>query len=399
MGITADLIFIVIAALIGGLIAHLCRQPLIFGYMLAGVVVGPNTGGITIQNIGEIERLAEIGVALLLFALGLEFSFKELKQVSKIAFLAAPLQIILCGSMGYLIGTKAGFPHSDAIWLGAAISLSSTMVVLKTLTARGAQDSNAGRIMMAILIAQDLALLPIMLLLPQMTAENFAFLPILTAMGHSALFLLFMYLGGVYVFPKIFNLIAKLNSRELFFLCTLAFALGAGFLAHEMGLSFALGAFIAGMLLSETDFNHKALHDIATLRDLFALIFFASVGMLFDPMFFMSHIWEILFLTLAIVVSKAVMTAGTVRLFGYSSAFSWTIGLGLSQVGEFAFVIAKDGSSSGILSHDTMALVIAVTVVSMVMTPAFFWIGEKLSNKNEMVGSSLDSSESLIREH
>ncbi len=400
MGITSDLIFIVIAALIGGLIAHLCRQPLIFGYMLAGVVVGPYTGGITVQNIHEIEMLAEIGVALLLFTLGLEFSFKELKRVSRIAFLATPLQIILCASMGYLIATKTGFNHRDAVWLGAAISLSSTMVVLKTLSSRNAQDSNSGRIMLAILIAQDLALLPIMLILPQITTENFSFLPIAIAFGNSALFLAFMYLGGAYIFPRLFNVITKLQSRELFFLSTLAFALGAGYLAHHMGLSFALGAFIAGMLLSDTHLNHNALHDVATLRDLFALIFFASVGMLFDPVFFISHISQILLLTLAIVVSKALMTAGTVRLFGYSRAFSWTIGLGLSQVGEFAFVIAKAGSASGALSHDTFALVIAITVVSMIATPAFFWLGEKLSGPYEMPPSSEAlPSESLIREH
>jgi CPA2 family monovalent cation:H+ antiporter-2 len=383
MGIASDLIFIVLAALVGGLITHLCRQPLIFGYMLAGVVVGPYTGGITVQNIHDVEMLAEIGVALLLFTLGLEFSFKDLKRVSRIAFLATPLQIALCALMGYTIGRHFGFRPQEAIWLGAAISLSSTMVVLKTLTARNALDSNSGRIMLAILIAQDLALLPIMLLLPQLTSESVSLLPVLIAVANSVAFLIFMYVAGVHIIPKLFKVITKLDSKELFFLCTLGFALGAGYLAHEMGLSFALGAFIAGMLLSDTDFNHQAMSDVATLRDLFALIFFVSVGMLFDPHFFITHIVEILLLTVAIVVSKAAMTAGTVRLFGYSRAFSWTIGLGLSQVGEFAFVIAKVGNTTGHLSADSFSLVIAVTVVSMVATPAFFWLGEKLSSSED----------------
>ena len=379
MGIASDLICIVIAALIGGLIAHLCRQPLLFGYMLAGVVVGPYTGGITVQNIHDIEMLAEIGVALLLFTLGLEFSFKELKRLSRIAFLATPLQLVLCALTGYGIAHHFGLRHQDSIWIGTAISLSSTMVVLKTLSARNALDSNSGRIMVAMLITQDLALLPIMLLLPQLTSETVSLMPILFAVAKSVIFLIFMYFGGVYVTPKLFRLITQLESRELFFLCTLGFALGAGYLAHNMGLSFALGAFIAGILLSGTDFTHKALNDVATLRDLFALIFFVSVGMLFDPLFFITHISEILLLTVAIVVSKAAMTAGTVRLFGYSRGFSWTIGLGLSQVGEFAFVIAKVGNNTGNLSADSFSLVIAVTVVSMVATPGFFWLGQRFS--------------------
>ena len=221
MGIASDLICIVIAALIGGLIAHLCRQPLLFGYMLAGVVVGPYTGGITVQNIHDIEMLAEIGIALLLFTLGLDFSFKELKRLSRIAFLATPLQLVLCALMGYGIAYHFGLRHQDSIWIGTAISLSSTMVVLKTLSAREALDSNSGRIMVAMLITQDLALLPIMLLLPQLTSETVSLMPILFAVAKSVIFLMFMYFGGVYVAPKLFRLITQLESRELFFLCTL----------------------------------------------------------------------------------------------------------------------------------------------------------------------------------
>ena len=189
MGIASDLVFIIAAALFGGLIAHLCRQPLIFGYMLAGVAVGPYTGGITVENIHDIEMLAEIGVALLLFTLGLEFSFGELRRVWRIAFLATPLQIVLCAVMGYLISITLGLSAHDGIWIGGAISLSSTMIVLKTLSARNALESKTGRTMLAILIAQDVALVPIMLLLPQLTSDSVSLIPIAIAMGKSALFL------------------------------------------------------------------------------------------------------------------------------------------------------------------------------------------------------------------
>ena len=386
MGIASDLVFIVIAALIGGLIAHLCRQPLIFGYILAGVAVGPYTGGVTVENIHDIEMLAEIGVALLLFTLGLEFSFGELRRVWQIAFLATPLQLLLCAVMGYLITIALGLSTSDAIWIGAAISLSSTMIVLKTLTARDALESNAGRVMLAILIAQDVAIVPMMLLLPQLTAETISMIPIATAIGKSALFLTIMYFAGVYVFPRLFNLIARQGSPELFFLSTLTVAFGTGFLSHELGLSFALGAFVAGMLLSDTDFNHQALSDVSALRDLFALIFFVSVGMLFDPLFFVGHFWTILLLTAAIVASKAIITSSTMMVFRYSRAFSWTVGLGLAQVGEFAFVIAKAGQLTQNLSAESFSLMIAVTVLSMVATPAFFWLGEILSRGAQSEG-------------
>ena len=386
MGIASDLVFIVIAALIGGLISHLCRQPLIFGYILAGVAVGPYTGGVTVENIHDIEMLAEIGVALLLFTLGLEFSFGELRRVWQIAFLATPLQLLLCAVMGYLITIALGLSTSDAIWFGAAISLSSTMIVLKTLAARDALESNAGRVMLAILIAQDVAIVPMMLLLPQLTAETISMIPIATAIGKSALFLTIMYFAGVYVFPRLFNLIARQGSRELFFLSTLTVAFGTGFLSHELGLSFALGAFVAGMLLSDTDFNHQALSDVSALRDLFALIFFVSVGMLFDPLFFVDHFWTILLLTAAIVASKAIITSSTMMVFRYSRAFSWTVGLGLAQVGEFAFVIAKAGQHSQNLSAESFSLMIAVTVLSMVATPAFFWLGEILSRGSQSEG-------------
>ncbi|MEN9845012.1 MAG: hypothetical protein RIS36_159 [Pseudomonadota bacterium] len=379
MGIASDLVFIVIAALIGGLIAHLCRQPLIFGYILAGVAVGPYTGGVTVENIHDIEMLAEIGVALLLFTLGLEFSFGELRRVWRIAFLATPLQLLLCAVMGYLITIAIGLSTSDAIWIGAAISLSSTMIVLKTLAALDSLESNAGRIMLAILIAQDVAIVPMMLLLPQLTAETISLIPIATAIGKSALFLTIMYFAGVYAFPRLFNLIAREGSRELFFLSTLTVAFGTGFLSHELGLSFALGAFVAGMLLSDTDFNHQALSDVSALRDLFALIFFVSVGMLFDPLFFVGHIWTILLLTVAIVASKAIVISSTMRVFRFNRAFSWMVGLGLAQVGEFAFVIAKAGEHSQNLSSESFSLMIAVTVLSMVATPAFFWLGEVFS--------------------
>lgn len=383
MGIVTDLIYIILAALVGGFIAHILRQPLIFGYILAGVMVGPNTGGFTVERLHDIEMLAEVGVALLLFTLGLEFSFGELKRLAKITFIAAPLQIIGCSLFGYLASHAMGLSVNDALWIGAAISLSSTMVVLKTLASRDALDSSAGRMMFAFLIAQDLAVIPMMLILPQLTSETINYSFITDAIIKSFLFLGTMYIAGTRILPSLFSKIADLGSRELFFLFTLGVAFGTGYLTHELGLSFALGAFIGGMLLSETDFNHQALSDVASLRDLFGLIFFVSVGMLFDPKFFIDNIAIITALVLAIVICKALIIALIIKCLNFGGSQPWTVGFGLSQVGEFAFVIANAGSRSGNLSSQSFSLMISVTVVSMIATPGLFWLAARITSRKE----------------
>jgi CPA2 family monovalent cation:H+ antiporter-2 len=372
MGIATDLIFIVLAALVGGVIAHALKQPLVCGYILAGVLVGPYTGGIRVENISEIEKLAEIGVALLLFTLGLEFSFGELKRLAKVTLLLTPLQILLCSLAGYGVAVLSGIEHRDAMWIGAAISLSSTMVVLKTLASRDALDSSAGRVMLAMLIAQDLAVVPLMLFVPQLSASEIDYAALGWAAFKSAIFLALMYVSGTRILPRLFTTIANQGSRELFFLSTLGFAFGAGFISHEMGLSFALGAFVAGMLLSETDFNHQALSDVSNLRDLFAVIFFVSVGMLFDPSFFIDHLMEIIGLTAAFVIVKILVISGLVGAFRFGFTMSVAVSLGLSQVGEFAFVIVNAARRAGSISNDAYAYMIAVTVFSMVITPALF---------------------------
>lgn len=378
MGIASDLIYIVVVALIGGVVAHSIRQPLLLGYILAGVIVGPHTAGPTVERIHEIEMLAEVGVALLLFTLGLEFSFGELRRLAKLTFIGTPIQIVLSLLVTYLVAILLGFSSTDALWMGGTISLSSTMVVLKTLAARDALDTGPGRLMLAILIAQDLAVIPLLLILPQLSSDVINFELIAWAVLKSVLFLVGMYYAGIHLFPQLFSKISRLKSRELFFLATLAVALGAGYLSYKMGLSFALGAFIAGMLLSETDFNHQALTDVANLRDLFGLIFFVSVGMLLDPQFVIENLGRIALFAAIVILSKALILGGIIRVFGHGRHAAASVGLGLSQVGEFAFVVANAGSRAGQLSHDSYSLMIAVTVASMVATPTLLSIGNRV---------------------
>lgn len=369
MGVAADIIIIVIAALMGALIAQKIKQPLILGYILAGIVVGPHTGGITIGDIHEIELLAEIGVALLLFALGLEFSISELKPVRNIALFGTPVQILLTIGLGYCLGKYLGWSSVSALWLGALISLSSTMVTLKTLMNRGLVGTLSSRVMIGMLIVQDLAVIPMMIILPQLSNPE-AGLPLLAIAGiKSVIFLVLMFYLGRKLLPWLLKHVAQWNSRELFILCITAIGLGVGYVTYLFGLSFAFGAFVAGMVLSESDYGHQALSDIIPLRDIFGLLFFTSVGMLLDPVFLFENWGRILFLVVVIAVFKGSIFSVLAMLFGYINIVPIAVGLGLFQVGEFAFVLARLGLDTNAIDNNMYSLVLAISVLSMVLTP------------------------------
>jgi monovalent cation:H+ antiporter-2, CPA2 family len=369
VGIASDIIIIVLAALIGGIIAHKLKQPLILGYIFAGVALGPYTGGVTVSDAHDIELLAEIGVALLLFALGLEFSIKDLKPVRGIALIGTPIQMLLTMGYGFFIGKGLGWSWASSIWLGALVSLSSTMVILKTLMNQGWLGTLSSRVMIGMLIVQDLAVVPLMIILPQLNNPT-AGIPMLgVAAIRAAVFLSVMLILGTRLLPRLMNFIVKWNSRELFLLAIMAIGLGIGYTTYLAGLSFAFGAFITGMVLSESDYSHQALSDIIPLRDVFALLFFTSVGMLLDPYFFIANWKTILLLVILVCVGKGVIFAGLARSFGYGNVVPMAVGLGLFQIGEFSFVLARVGLSSQAISNEIYSLVLSTAIVSMVMTP------------------------------
>ncbi|HPD60742.1 MAG TPA: cation:proton antiporter [Thermodesulfobacteriota bacterium] len=369
MGITADIAIIVVAALIGGTIAQYLKQPLILGYILAGVLVGPHTGGVTVTEIHDIELLAEIGVALLLFGLGLEFSLKELKPVKKIALIGTPLQILLTMGYGFAIGRLFGWERLPSLWVGALISLSSTMVIVKTLMNRGLLGTLSSRVMIGMLIVQDLAVVPLMIILPQLQNPEVG-LPLLgLAALKSACFLVLMVLFGTRIIPRMLAYVARGNSRELFLLAVTAIGLGVGYATYLFGLSFALGAFVAGMVLSESEYSHQALSDIIPLRDLFGLLFFVSVGMLLDPGFLIAHAELILIMIVLVTVGKALIFVILVSFFGYANVIPFAVGLGLFQIGEFSFVLARVGFKTNALSPEIYSLMLTTAIVTMALTP------------------------------
>ncbi len=369
MGLTTDIILLIVAAFFCGLLLHRLGQPLILGYIAVGIILGPNTGGLTVSNIHEIELLAEIGIALLLFALGLEFSLKDLKPVKMISIIGTPVQIILTIGLGMGIGHLMGWDWKTSLWLGSLISLSSTMVILKTLMNQGWLGTLSSKVMIGMLIVQDLAVIPMMIILPLLNNPALG----LPALGLAALkagaFIIGMILLGTRLLPKLLTHIARLGSRELFFLAITAIGLGVGYLTHLVGLSFAFGAFVAGMVLSESDYGHQALSDIIPVRDLFGLLFFTSVGMLFDPTYLFKNFQIVITLVLVIGVVKGIIFTILSWVFKYKNVIPLAVGLGMFQIGEFSFVLARVGVSTNSIGNDLYSLILTTAIIMMLLTP------------------------------
>ena len=370
MGIAADFVLIVVAGLLGGMVARWLRLPLLVGYVVAGVFVGPYTGGPTVVQIHDIELLAEIGVALLLFSLGLEISLRDLQPVRRVALVGGSIQIALSCLAGAWGGVKwLGMSWNEAVWFGAMLSLSSTMVVLKTLTSRGVTTTLASRVMIGILIVQDLAVIPLMAILPQLQHLDDVLPQLARSVGLAAAILTATVLLGTRLLPPLLKGLLAWGSRELFLVAVVAIGLGVGYVMNIAGLSFALGAFVAGIILSESEFSHQALSDVVPLRDVFGLLFFVTMGMLFDPRYVSANPGRIIVVVLLILVGKALILGGLTRAFGYVSFAPWIVGLGLSQMGEFSFVLARSGVASGSISKTTYDLVLTCAVITMAVSP------------------------------
>jgi len=332
--------------------------------------VGPHTAGPTVHQIRDVELLAEIGVALLLFALGLEISFRDLQPVRHIALLGGPIQIVLTSAIGALAGWRIlGISATESIWLGAMISLSSTTIVFKTMSAEGVTSTLASRAMIGLLLVQDLAVIPLLIILPQLSDLNNALPNLTRAVATAAIFLLGIVVAGRWLMPRMLKWILTWGSRELFLVSIVAAGIGVGYATHSVGLSFALGAFVAGLVLSESELSHQALSDVVPLRDIFGLLFFVTVGMLFDPRFVLANLGLVALVVLLIFLAKALILGGLARAFGYVNMAPWIIGLGLSQIGEFSFVLARSGLTGGFISKGSYDLLLSCTTLSMALAP------------------------------
>lgn len=366
-----DLVSVLAAAAAGGLLVALLKQPVLLGYLLAGVVVGPTGLGL-IKEVVQVETLAQFGVAFLLFALGVEFSFSELKKVKAISLGGGGLQIALTILVTTLASLGLGWVTSPAqgVFLGAILSLSSTAVVLKCLMERNETGTPHGQVMLGILVVQDLALGLMLAVLPALDkpVEEIG-LAVGWALLQTGLFALGAIAAGIWVIPPLLRLLAKTESRELFLLGVVAICLGIALLTEHLGLSIEMGAFVAGLMISEAEYADQTITYVEPLRDIFAALFFASIGMLIDPTFLWNNLELILGLVAIVFVGKFLIITPLVRLFRYPLKTALIAGLGLAQIGEFSFVLASEGLSLGLVSRRVYLLILGTTAVTLVLTP------------------------------
>ena len=404
MGIAGDIALILVAALLGGLVAQRLGLPLILGYILAGIVVGPNTGGPTVSSVHDIELLAEIGVALLLFTIGLHFSLDELAPVRRVALVGTAVQMVLTIAFGYGLGRLLGFGWQEAVWFGALLSLSSTAVVLKSLSEQGVMGTLSSRVILGMLIVQDLAVVPLIVVLPELGNIGEGLSDLGVAALRAALFTAVMLAFGRRVLPWLMARVAAWNSRELFLISVVAIGLGVGYATYLFGLSFAFGAFVAGLVLSQSDYSHQALADVEPLRDVFAMLFFVSVGMLLDPAFLLENAGTVALVVGLVFVVKGLVFAGTVRTFGYGNIIPFAVGLGLFQVGEFSFVIARVGLDAGAITQRSYSVMLTTAVVTMALTPFAMRLAPLLYSRwrerySKEAMSTFNLPETGLREH
>lgn len=367
-----DLVSVLAVAACGGLLAALLRQPVLLGYLIGGMAIGPAGLGL-IKELVQVETLAQFGVAFLLFALGVEFSFAQLQKVQAIALGGGSLQIALTILVTVLVcgvtGAWGALP-AKGVFLGAILSLSSTAVVLKCLMERNETETPHGQVMLGILVVQDLALGLMLAVLPALHQPGESIgIAVLTALARLGLFAAGAVIAGKWLIPPLLRLLARTESRELFLLGVVALCLGIALLTEYLGLSIEMGAFVAGLMISEVEYADQTLTYVEPLRDIFASLFFASVGMLIDPLFLWNHLELILGLVALVFIGKFSMVAPLVRLFGYSVKTALIAGFGLAQIGEFSFVLASEGQALGLVSRQIYLMILGTTAVTLVFTP------------------------------
>ena len=369
-------------ALVFGYLVTRLRMPPLVGYLLAGVVIGPATPGF-VGDMHLASQLAEIGVILLMFGVGLHFSMADLMSVRRIAIPGAIVQIGVAVALGGGLAQFWGWDWGAALVFGLCLSVASTVVLLKLLESRGLLNSINGRIAIGWLVVEDLVMVLVLVLLPLMAEllhpKNAAVQSsslgwtVLVTLAKVSAFIALMLLVGRRLLPKVLWWVARTGSRELFTLCIIAIALGVAYgSALLFDVSFALGAFFAGMMMQESEFSHRAADESLPLRDAFAVLFFVSVGMLFDPAVLWLAPVKLAITVGVIVLGKTLAAVALVLLWRYPLNTALTVGVGLAQIGEFSFILANLGVSQGLLSAQGQSLVLAAAMVSIALNSALF---------------------------
>lgn len=375
-----------IASVLAVVLARL-RLPAVAGLLLAGAVLGPHALG-AVHSVAAIEILSELGVVLLLFTIGLEFSLARLRNIFRQVALGGLLQLGFTFIATYAIARAVGRPSGEAVLLGFIFGLSSTAIVLRGLSERRELDAPHGRFIVGTLILQDLAVVPMVLIVPVLGshAEGGGLAAIGLALGKAALFVALTLGGARLLVPPILRWVDESRSRDIFLLAVLGLCIGTAFLTSLAGLSLALGAFLGGMLIADSPYGHRAMGDVLPLRDLFVSLFFVSLGMLFDPKVIIDAPLQTLLLLVAFLLGKGFLATVAAQFMRFPPRVAWLAGVGLAQFGEFGFVLASLGVQEGIITDETLRPILAAGILSMFLTPLLVRLAPHVTAGERLLG-------------
>ncbi|MBS0181125.1 MAG: cation:proton antiporter [Nitrospira sp.] len=366
-----DLAIVFLAAVAGGVLARIAGQPLILGYVLGGIAIGPFTPGLTISGSHTFDLFAEIGVILLMFSIGLEFSVKELMRVKWVALAGGPLGILMAIGLAVATGSLIGWSMTQSIVIGSVISIASTMVLARMLVDRGELRSKHGRVMIGIALVEDVAVVAMTVLMPALGEfDSGRLLVIGEALAKALLILVPVGYLGTKVIPPIMTHVARTQNHELFLLVTLAISLGTAAVTQMIGLSLALGAFLAGLIISASEYGHETLARLLSLRDAFVALFFVTIGILIDPRVIIDNLSLLATMIGLIVAGMFMIWTTVVRLFGYPWTTAFLVGIGLTQIGEFSFVLVQVSKAAGHIGSEVYNATLAASVITILMNAA-----------------------------
>jgi len=361
-------------------ICHRLRVPAVVGFLLTGIFVGPYGFGL-VKAVHEVEIFAEIGIVLLLFTIGIEFSLERLLQIRKSVLMGGSLQVLLTLGATFLIARRFGQAFGEAVFIGFLVALSSTAIVLKLIQERAEVDTPHGRTTLGILIFQDIIIVPMILVTPLLagaTGDLGESVLVLIAKGIGIIGLVFV--SAKWIIPQVLYQIARTRSQELFILSIVVICLAVAWLTSSAGLSLALGAFLAGLIISESEYSHQALGNILPFRDVFTSFFFVSIGMLLDVGFLFRQPGTIALIALGILVLKSIIACFAAVLLGFPFRTSILVGLALSQVGEFSFILSKTGVEHGLLAGNIYQMFLAFSVLTMAATPFIIILAPRVAD-------------------
>jgi CPA2 family monovalent cation:H+ antiporter-2 len=363
-----DLAYVLVAGVVGAAAAWLTRQPLILGYVLGGILIGPFTPGPTVADVRTFEVVAEIGVVLLMFSIGIEFSLDDLLRVKWVALVGGPLGIALSAALGLGVGALAGWTPLQGVVIGIVVSVASTMVLARLLMDQGQLQTRHGRVMVAITLVEDLAVVVLTVVLPTLGAvEPGRMLAVATALGKAFALLGPFAVLAWKVVPRLLLRVARTRNDELFLMVSLAIGVGTAVLTQAVGLSLALGAFLAGLMISNSDFAHEALARLLPVRDVFVAVFFVTIGALIDPVSVLDNVGLLLILIGLVVVGKLVIWTGVVLFFGYPLATAVLVAVGLTQIGEFSFILVQVALGAGHVGRDVYNATLAASLITILI--------------------------------